>query len=131
MRKLPKTTNQILPTRAEMTTTQANSTTTIVHSTRAVDPEHPHLLVNKVTEKLEVAEDAHQADGDDRCRPNRSTIVGNDSSKKYSFIGNFDTLEPSYTLHVNSHTTNIRFQNQNIKSCKDFTAGSPESILTN
>ena len=114
-----------------MTTTQANSTTTIVHSTRAVDPEHPHLLVNKVTEKLEVAEDAYQVDGNSRCRPNGSTIVGNDCSDKYSLIGNLDILEPSYNLHVNSHTTNIRFQNQNIKSCEDFTAGSPESILTN
>ena len=69
-----------------MTTTQANSTTTIVHSTRAVDPEHPHLLVNKVTEKLEVAEGAHQADGDNRRRPNGSTIVGNDRSDKYSSL---------------------------------------------
>ena len=103
MRKLPKTTSH-LPTRAEMTKTQANSATTRAHSARAVDLEHPHLLVNKVTEQLDVAEDAHQVDGNNRCRPNGSTIVGNDRSDKYSSVGNYDTLESSCNLHVNSHT---------------------------
>ena len=69
-----------------MTKTQANSATTRAHLARAVDLEHPHLLVNKVTEKLEVAEDAHQVDGNNRCRPNGSTIVGNDRSDKYSSL---------------------------------------------
>ena len=72
----PTTNNQNLPTRAEMTKTQANSATTRAHLARAVDLEPPHLLVNKVTGRLELAGAAQKDDGINCRQPNGSTIVG-------------------------------------------------------
>ena len=129
---LTTTTNQTLPTSAKLTPPLPNGAISIAYSAGAVDLEDPLFLVNRVTERLELARAARHVDGNNRRRLNGSTIVGNDLSDKYSLIGNFDTLESSHDQHVNSQkTTNIRFQNQSIKSCEGFTADSPESILTN
>ena len=43
---------------------------------RAVDLEPPHLLVNKVTGRLELAGAAQKVDGTSCRQPNGSTIVG-------------------------------------------------------